>query len=106
MIELRIYFIYLAIMAIVTYLLRAVPFALVKEKVENPFLLSVLAYIPYAVLGAMTFPAILYATASILSGAVGLLVAIVMAYRGRSLLQVALGGCMAVFMVEVLCMYL
>ena len=56
------FFIYLAVMAGVTYLVRAIPLLLVKKPIKNKFLLSFLHYIPYAVLAAMTVPAIFYAT--------------------------------------------
>ena len=83
-----------------TYLIRAVPFALIHQKIENRFMKSFLYYIPYAVLTAMTFPAILYATDSMISAAVGFVVAILFALRGKSLTVVAAVSCMAVFVVE------
>ena len=92
---------YLLVMAGVTYLIRALPFALVNKKIENRFLNSFLYYIPYTVLAAMTFPAILTATAGgILSGVVGLVVALIVAYKEKSLLTVALFACAAVFIAE------
>jgi len=60
--ELKSFFTYLAVMAGSTYLIRAIPFALINKKIENQFIKSFLHYIPFAVLSAMTFPAILYAT--------------------------------------------
>jgi branched-subunit amino acid transport protein len=93
---------YLIVMAGVTYLVRVIPFLLVNKKIENRFINSFLYYIPYTVLAAMTFPAILYATGSLVSAAVGLLTAIVIAYRWRSLIVVASGACLAVFVVEVI----
>lgn len=100
MIDFKVYIIYLAIMAVVTYLLRVIPFACIKGQVKNKFFLSFLAYIPYAVLGAMTFPAILYSTASLLSAIVGLVVAIFVAIKGGSLIKVAIWACVAVFLIE------
>ena len=85
----------LLVMAGVTYLIRAVPFTLCRKKVENRFVKSFLAYVPYAVLGAMTFPAIIYSAA----GVAGTVVALIMAYRRRSLLTVALAACAAAFLV-------
>ena len=96
------YWIYLAIMAGSTYLIRSVPFALMRKKITNPFIRSFLYYIPYAVLTAMTFPAILNSTASVISGAAALLVAVWLAFRGKSLIVVALGSCGAVFLTELL----
>ena len=91
---------YLLVMAGVTYLVRVVPFILINRKIENRFINSFLYYIPYTVLAAMTFPAILYATGNIVSAVAGLLVAIVISFRGRSLRIVAVGACAAVFITE------
>lgn len=91
---------YLLVMAGVTYLVRVVPFILINKKIENRFINSFLYYIPYTVLAAMTFPAILYATGNIVSAVTGLLVAIVISFRGRSLIIVAVGACAAVFITE------
>ena len=73
------FFIYLLVMAGVTYLVRAIPMALIKEKIKNKFVLSFLHYIPYTVLSAMTVPAIFYATDSPITAAVGFVVALVAA---------------------------
>lgn len=91
---------YLLVMASVTYLVRVVPFILINKKIENRFINSFLYYIPYTVLAAMTFPAILYATGNVVSAVAGLLVAIVISFRGRSLIIVAVGACAAVFITE------
>lgn len=95
---------YLLIMAGVTYLVRAIPFVLINKKIENKFINSFLYYIPYTVLASMTFPAILYATGSILSAAVGLLTAIFIAYKGKGLLTVAIGACISVLAAELIMM--
>ena len=89
-----------AIMAVVTYLPRMLPLAISKKKITNPWVKSFLAYVPYAVLAAMTFPAILYATSSLYSALAGLLVALVLAYYNKSLLVVALASTGVVFVVE------
>ena len=89
-----------AIMAVVTYLPRMLPLAIFKKKITNPWVKSFLAYVPYAVLAAMTFPAILYATSSLYSALAGLLVALVLAYYNKSLLVVALASTGVVFVVE------
>ena len=96
------FFIYLAVMAGVTYLIRAIPLALCRGKVENVFIKSCLAYVPYAVLGAMTFPAIIYSTDGIASGIAGTIVGLVFAYRRKSLLLVAVASCVAAFVVEII----
>lgn len=93
---------YLAVMAISTYLIRAVPFVLINKKLENKFIKSFLYYVPYTVLAAMTFPAILYGTNHILTAAAGFVVAILIAYRGKGLLTVAVGASAAVFVTELL----
>jgi len=95
---------YLVVMAGATYLIRVIPFVLINKKIENRFINSFLYYIPYTVLSAMTFPAILYATGSVISAAAGLLVAILLAYRGKGLVVVAIGACAAVLAVELIMM--
>ena len=94
------YWIYLLILAGSTYLIRAIPFVLVRKRIENRFLRSFLHYIPVACLTAMTFPAILYATDHILSGIVGLAVAVLLAFKNKSLIVVAASSCAAVFILE------
>ncbi len=94
------FFIYLLIMAGSTYLIRAVPFAAVRKKINNTFIKSFLYYIPYTVLTAMTFPAALYATNSMLSAAIGLAVAVAFAIWGKDLTVVALASCVAVYISE------
>ena len=95
-----------AIMAVVTYIIRVLPLAIFKKKIQNRFIQSFLAYVPYAVLAAMTFPAILFSTAeavtvqSVVSAAAGLLVALVLAYKDKGLLTVAVGATAAAFLVE------
>ncbi len=96
------FFAYLVVMAGSTYLIRAIPFAVINKKIENQFIRSFLYYIPYAVLAAMTFPAILYATDSVVSAAVGFGVAILFAFLGKSLNTVAVVACVAVFVIELL----
>lgn len=98
--ELKSFFTYLAVMAGSTYFIRAIPFALINKKIENQFIKSFLHYIPFAVLSAMTFPAILYATDYVVSAAVGFAVAIIFAAKGKSLTTVAVAACVAVFVVE------
>lgn len=98
--ELKTFFLYLLVMSGSTYLIRAIPFAVINKKIENRFIKSFLYYIPYAVLTAMTFPAILYATDYVVSAAAGFVVALVFAWKGKSLTTVAVAACVAVFLVE------
>ncbi len=92
--------IHIAIMAGVTYLIRMLPMVLFRKKIENNFIKSFLFYVPYAVLGAMTFPAIFYSTSSLYSAIAGTIVAVVMAFKEKSLLTVALTACLTVYVVE------
>lgn len=90
------------IMVLVTYLPRALPL-LFCHKIQSRFVLSFLSYIPYAVLSVMTFPAILDATGDIYSASAGLIVAVVTAYFGRSLLTVAVCSTLAALVVMLVC---
>ena len=94
------------IMAGVTYLIRMIPLAFFRKKITNPFLLSFLYYIPYAVLSAMTFPAILSSTGNFASALVGLIVGAATALWGRSLLTVALSSCAGALVVELFLTFL
>ncbi len=89
--------VYIAVMAITTYLIRAIPFAAVRGKIKSPFINSVLYYIPYAVLSAMTFPAIFYATGNTVTSIVGTVIALVMAYFDLPLIVVALSSSAGAF---------
>ena len=93
---------YLLVMAGVTYLIRMLPLTLLQKKIQNRLVRSFLYYIPYAVLTAMTLPAILYATDSVISPAAGLLVAVIAALLGQSLTVVAVAACAAVFLAELI----
>ncbi len=97
---------YLLTMALVTYLLRLIPLIAIKKKIENPFLLRFLYYIPYTVLAAMTLPAILYSTSYITSAVFGALVALLLAYFNRGLFTVSLGAVAAVFVAELIIPYI
>ncbi len=88
---------YLIAMAGVTYIVRMIPFTLVKGKIKSVYIQSFLYYVPYAVLGAMTFPFILYSTGSTLTGIVGMAVAFLLAFMRRSLLTVAASAALAAF---------
>lgn len=96
------FWIYLLILAGSTYLIRAIPFALMQKKVKNRAIRSFLYYIPYAVLAAMTLPAALYATGNIVSGVAGLIVGGFFAYKGKGLTLVAVISCMSAFIIELL----
>lgn len=94
--------IYIAVMALTTYLIRVIPFALVRGKIKSQFVNSILYYMPYAVLSAMTFPAIFVATGDAVTSLVGTIIALVMAFFDLPLIAVALGACTGAFLTEIL----
>ena len=93
-------YVYIAVMAFVTYLIRVIPLTVFRKKIENRYIQSFLYYVPYTCLTAMTFPAILYATESIWSALAGVAVAAALAFYNKSLLTVAALACAAVFLTE------
>ena len=96
------FYIYLLVTAGTTYLVRMLPLVLMKGKIRSRFLLSFLHYIPYAVLSVMTIPAIFSATGDIRTAAAGFVTAMILAWRGKSLLTVAAAACAAVLAAELL----
>ena len=93
-------YLHLAVMAGVTYLVRMLPLVFLRREVKQPFVRSFLHYVPYVTLSVMTFPAILHATESVASATVGFVVALALAYCGRSLITVALAASVAVYLAE------
>lgn len=93
-------YLYIFIMAAITYLIRVLPLTLIRKEIKNTYIKSFLYYVPYVTLAVMVFPAILEATASPWSALVGFIVAIIFSYYGASLFKVALLSCFAVFIVE------
>lgn len=93
-------YIYVLVMAVTTYLIRAIPLTLLKKPIRSRFLRSFLRYVPTACLTAMTFPAILYATDHVVSGAAGLVVGVILALKNKSLIVVAVASCATTFLVE------
>ena len=91
---------YILAMAVTTYLIRMLPLTVFRKPIKSAFIRSFLHYVPYACLSAMTFPAILYDTTFLLSGAAALAVAVWLALRGKSLITVSLASCAAVFLTE------
>ena len=87
---------------VVTYLLRATPLVLMRRQIDSAWVRSFLYYVPWAVLTAMTIPAIFFATSSPISAAIGLVVALGLALARRSLLTVVIGAAVAVWCVELL----
>jgi branched-subunit amino acid transport protein len=93
-------YLYILVMAATTYLIRALPLLFLKKPIQSRFLRSFLHYVPVACLTAMTFPAILYTTDHLLSGAVGLALAVLLAIKKKSLILVAAAACLGVFLTE------
>ena len=93
-------YIYILVMALVTYAVRMIPLALIRVKIKNQFLRSFLYYVPYVTLAVMTFPAIIEATNSQVAGIIALIVGIICAYKSVSLLGVALSCCVTVLICE------
>ena len=89
--------VYIAVMAGVTYLIRMVPFTLFRRKITSRFVRSLLYYLPYAVLSAMTIPAIFYSTGNIVTSIIGTVVAVILAYFGLPLIVVALAASASAF---------
>jgi branched-subunit amino acid transport protein len=93
---------YIAIMAGVTYLIRMIPFTVMRRKITSRFLRRFLYYIPYAVLSAMTIPAIFDATGSRITAIAGTIVAVILAYGNLPLIVVALAAALAAFLTGLL----
>lgn len=87
----------IAIMALMTYIIRMLPMVFFRKKIENVRIKSFLYYVPYMVLAAMTFPAIFSSTSSNIDAFAGCLVAVILAYKKKGLLVVALGAAVTVF---------
>lgn len=95
-------YLYLLVMSAVTIAIRLVPLTLIRGEIKNTFLRSFLYYVPYVTLAVMTFPAILSATQTPISGALAFLAGIVLAWYGASLFKVSAACCLIVFGVELL----
>ena len=98
------FFVYLLIVVLTTYFIRAIPFSLITKKVTNKYVKSFLYYIPYTVLAAMTIPAALYVTGSIYSSIAGLLVALIVAIKKSNLTLVAVAAVLGSLVVEIIMM--
>ena len=99
------FFLYLFVMAGVTYLVRMIPLVFIRRKIKSRFARSFLYYIPYAVLSVMTIPGIFYSTGSLPSAILGTAVAVALAYFGRSLITVAAGSAVTVLIAELIIKY-
>lgn len=102
----KVFLVYLLVMALVTYVIRVIPYVCMRKEVKNKFFKSFLGYIPYTVLASMTFPVILDATSSPITAVAGFVVAVIVAYFEKGLLQVAIWACAAVLVMELALQYL
>ncbi len=93
-------YIYIAIMAVVTYLIRVLPLTLVRREIKNVYIRSFLYYVPYVTLAVMTFPAIMEASGSTWAGLAAFVVGVALAWRGANLLKVAVACCATVYLLE------
>ena len=93
---------YILVMALVTYIIRMVPLTFFRKKITSPFLRSMLYYLPYSVISAMVIPSVFSSTGSVITAAVGLCVALLLAFFRRSLLTVALGASGAAYMAGII----
>ena len=92
-------YVYIVLIALVTYALRVLPLTLIRKPISSPFIRSFLSYVPYVTLAVMVFPAILTATGSVYAGAAAMAVAIALALTGKGLVTVAACACVAAFLV-------
>lgn len=97
---------YILVMAGVTYLIRMMPLVLFRKKIKSRFVKSLFYYLPYAVLSAMVIPAVFSSTGSLVTAAVGLFVAVVLALFDRSLITVALGASIAAYLAGLMVSFL
>lgn len=94
--------VYILVMALMTYLVRMIPFTAFRKSITSRFARSFFYYIPYAVLAAMTFPAIFYSTGSLLSAAVGVAVAVILAFFRQSLIVVSVAASLSAFLASLI----
>ena len=95
-------YVYIAIMVLITFVIRVLPLTLIRGQIKNLFLQSFLYYVPYVTLAVMTFPAIVNATQSPIAGAAALAAGIILAWMGAGLFPVAVSCCVIVFILELI----
>ena len=96
---------YIAVMAITTYLVRMIPFTVFRKQIKSQFVKSVLFYLPYAVLSAMTVPAIFYSTGNMTTAVIGTLVALITAYFNLPLIVVAVSASVSALIAHFVLLY-
>lgn len=92
-------YMYIAVMAVVTYLIRMLPLTLIRKEIKNVYIRSFLYYVPYVTLAVMTFPAVLSSTGNTWTAAAGFAAAVICAYCGASLFKVSVAACVSVLLV-------
>ena len=95
-------YVYIIIMAAVTYLIRALPLTLIRRHIDNRFIRSFLYYVPFVTLSVMTFPSIITATESPIAATVAFIAAVLLAWFGKSLFVVSVSACVVVFILELI----
>ena len=95
-------YVYIAVMALLTYLIRMIPLTVVRGKIRNRFIRSFLYYVPYACLMAMTFPSVFHGEYPLIAAAAGVAVALLLALKGKSLMTVALASSVTVFLISLI----
>lgn len=93
-------YLYIGVMAAVTYAIRVLPLTLIRKPIKNKFVQSFLYYVPYVTLAVMTFPAIIDSTQSPIAGAVAMVVGIICAWLGLNMFPVSVACCVVVFILE------
>ena len=93
---------YLLVMSLVTYLIRMLPLTLIRGRIKNSFVQSFLYYVPYAVLGSMTFPAIFESTGNLFSAIMGTVIALILGFMGKGLLTVAVSASLVAYLTGML----
>lgn len=95
-------YMYIAVMAVVTYLIRMLPLTLIRKEIRNVYIRSFLYYVPYVTLAVMTFPAVLSSAGNTWAAAAGFAAAVIFAYRGASLFKVSVAACSCVLLISYL----
>ena len=93
-------YMYIFVMAAVTYLIRMLPLTLIQKEIKNTFIKSFLYYVPYVTLAVMTFPTMIYATQNPISGVIAFIIGVIVAWYDGSLFRVALSSSLVVFIIE------
>lgn len=93
-------YLYILVMALSTWVMRVAASFIMRKPIKNMFIQSFLYYVPYVTLAVMTFPAIVEATGTPVSGAAALVIGIFAAWFGASLFKVAVFCCLTVFVLE------